>query len=182
MYSRSAWGGAVDPFILTTFVKNDEADPDDPLVSVVVFEWQDEKYIGKLPTADSVQREYICDAQNVEAQFCNSTQLGEFILQDDIPKKRRDEIYTIAMPLNSPTAINYAVGRTGYYCVGTYGYSAKKYTAVVEFRNAYGELPAAQIPKLPFYGGLSITYAVIGAFWAFLYVQYRSDICMFPYS
>lgn len=36
------------------------------------------------------------------------------------------------------------------------------YKAAVVFRNAYGELPAAQIPKLPFYGGLTIVYAVIG--------------------
>lgn len=39
-----------------------------------------------------------------------------------------------------------------------------EYTATVEFRNAYGELPAAQIAKLPFYGGITIVYAVIGAY------------------
>lgn len=33
---------------------------------------------------------------------------------------------------------------------------------MVTFRNSYGELPAAQIAKLPFYGGLTIVYAVIG--------------------
>ena len=46
----------------------------------------------------------------------------------------------------------------------TYGYSAEEYRAIVAFRNAYGELPAAQIAKLPFYGGLTIVYAVIGAY------------------
>lgn len=50
------------------------------------------------------------------------------------------------------------------------------YTALVEFRNAYGELSGAQIAKLPFYGGLTIVYAVIGFMWAFLYVQNRHDI------
>ena len=50
------------------------------------------------------------------------------------------------------------------------------YRAIVEFRNAYGELPGAQIPKLAFYGALSIVYAVIGIFWGFLYFQNRSDI------
>lgn len=44
------------------------------------------------------------------------------------------------------------------------------------FQNAYGELPAAQIAKLPFYGGITIVYAVIGMFWGFLYVQNRHDI------
>lgn len=46
----------------------------------------------------------------------------------------------------------------------TYAYSGDDYKAVVEFRNAYGELPAAQIAKLPFYGGLTIVYAVIGLY------------------
>lgn len=50
------------------------------------------------------------------------------------------------------------------------------YQAIVEFRNAYGELPGAQIPKLPFYGAITIVYAVIGLFWAFLYFQNRTDI------
>lgn len=45
----------------------------------------------------------------------------------------------------------------------------QQYKAVVEFRNAYGELPGGQIAKLPFYGGLAIVYAVIGA-----YVSYNT--------
>jgi hypothetical protein len=61
--------------------------------------------------------------------------------------------------------------------VWTYGFSgATEYSAVVEFRNSYGELPAAQIAKLPFYGALTIVYAAMGMFWAFLYVQNRHDI------
>lgn len=46
----------------------------------------------------------------------------------------------------------------------------------MEYRNAYGELPAAQIPKLPFYGGISIVYALVGIFWGLLYFQHRTDI------
>ena len=45
----------------------------------------------------------------------------------------------------------------------TYGFTSEPYRAIVEFRNGFGELPAAQIAKLPFYGGLTIVYAVIGA-------------------
>lgn len=66
--------------------------------------------------------------------------------------------------LNHPEAINYAVRETGFYCVSTYGFSGEDYRAIVSFNNAYGELPATQIAKLPFYGTLTIIYAVIGAY------------------
>lgn len=85
----------------------------------------------------------------------------------------KNQIYTQAVHLKDPgNAITYPVKKTGYYCVGSTGYSPDgvEYKAAVQFRNAYGELPAAQIAKLPFYGGIAIAYAVIG-----LYVGYRLD-------
>ena len=45
MYGKKAWGGSVDPFILTTFVKPDE--PTDAVVSLVIYEWNDEGLIGQ---------------------------------------------------------------------------------------------------------------------------------------
>ena len=44
MYGKKAWGGSVDPFILTTFVKPDE--PSDAIISVVIYEWNDQDLIG----------------------------------------------------------------------------------------------------------------------------------------
>lgn len=76
-------------------------------------------------------------------------------------------IFTKAVHLKDPgLPINYEIKKTGYYCVGTTAFSPPtvEFTATVEFRNAYGELPAAQIAKLPFYGGITIVYAVIGAY------------------
>lgn len=86
------------------------------------------------------------------------------------------KIITQAIHLNNPDAINYPIYRTGYYCVGTFGYSDEEYSGIVEFRNSFGELPAAQIAKLPFYGGITIVYAVIGIFWGMLYYLNRRDI------
>ena len=80
---------------------------------------------------------------------------------------RKNEILTQAVSLKNPDPpIYYEIKKTGYYCVGTTGFTPDgvEYTAVVEFRNAYGELPAAQIAKLPFYGGITIVYAVIAAY------------------
>ncbi len=58
MYSRNSWGGDVDPFILTKFEKADTEGDADPLVSMVIFEWKDENYVGKLATPDSKEVGY----------------------------------------------------------------------------------------------------------------------------
>jgi hypothetical protein len=178
MYSRKAWGGSVDPFILVNFLKNDKNADGDPLASLIVFEWQDEELIGILPddARNYLDKETICDQANIDRKYCTEEELGSFLLVPNATEKAHSPIYNEAIHLNDPKPINYPIRRTGYYCVSTYGFSGQEYEAVVEWRNAFGELPAAQIAKLPFYGGLTIVYAVLGIFWAFLYVQNRSDI------
>lgn len=176
MYSRKAWGGNIEPFILTKFVKETPPDNSDPLVSLVIFEWNDEPLIGRLPSKDAEVKETICDEGNVEAKLCTKDEIGSFILEPNATEKSQSPILSKAIHLKDPVAVNYPVKKTGFYCVSTYAYSGQDYKAVVEFRNSYGELPAAQIAKLPFYGALTIVYAVIGVFWAFLYVQNRRDI------
>lgn len=54
MYSRKSWGGNIDPFILVKFVKPDDLpETEDPIVSLVVFEWSDRPLIGAtVPTED----------------------------------------------------------------------------------------------------------------------------------
>lgn len=56
MYSRKAWGGEVDPFILTKFAKvEDDTTSQDNIVSLVIFEWADESLIGRpVPGTDDV--------------------------------------------------------------------------------------------------------------------------------
>ncbi|KAL3253006.1 hypothetical protein ABHI18_009768 [Aspergillus niger] len=176
MYSRKAWGGSVDPFILTKFVQEPQSGDSDPLVSLVIFEWTDENLIGRPVPGDSGERETICDEASVQANLCSEDEVGSFILASNVTEAAKFPIVTKAIHLNDPAAINYPIKKTGFYCVSTYGYSGVDYKAVIEFRNSYGELPAAQIAKLPFYGGLTIVYAVVGLFWAFLYVQNRHDI------
>lgn len=141
------------------------------------------------------QKETICDPENVDKKLCKQEELGAFILSENATEKSINPIISKAVHLKDPSPIKYDVRRTGYYCVATY--SDSDYKGVVEFRNSYGELPAAQIAKLPFYGGLTIVYAVIGvyvispqtqtpgdilrmsSFWGFLYFQNRHDIRQF---
>lgn len=42
----------MDPFILTRFSQDPEAGDSDPLVSLVIFEWNDESLIGKSISGD----------------------------------------------------------------------------------------------------------------------------------
>ena len=182
MYSRKAWGGSVDPFILVKFSKVDSQDGD-PLASLVIFEWNDEDLIGEYRSDDaevrprglswtkrwrltllSQMKETICDAANVEAKLCTEDQIGSFLLTGNVTDASQNPIISRAIHLNNPDAVKYPVRKTGFYCVSTYAYSGEEYTAVVTFRNSYGELPAAQIAKLPFYGALTIVYAVIGVY------------------
>lgn len=66
--------------------------------------------------------------------------------------------------MTDPKPIKYPVSKTGFYCVTTYPFTDMEYEGVVTFRNAYGELPATQVPKLAFYGGLTILYALMGVY------------------
>lgn len=119
---------------------------------------------------------YFCNDEAITQKLCNSTQKFEYILSSNATDRSKSQILTEAIHLKDPQPIKYSVTRTGWYCVGTNANEGQNYKAIVEFRNAYGELPAAQIPKLPFYGGITIVYALIGVFWGMLYFQNRGDI------
>ncbi|KAI2639572.1 lung seven transmembrane receptor-domain-containing protein [Hypomontagnella submonticulosa] len=176
MYSRSAWGGPVEPFIETIFPNKTVEGDDDPIVSLVIFEWKDQDLIGVLPKPDSLQKELICNDENVRNGLCNDTNLGEWILSPNATEKSENLIITQAIHLKSAPPIKYLIKKTGYYCIAAYGFNTGDFMGVIEFREAYGELPATQIPKLPFYGGITILYAVVAVFWGFLYYQHRYDI------
>ncbi|KAK7953589.1 membrane protein (ptm1)-like protein [Apiospora saccharicola] len=174
MYNKKAWGGPTEPFILTKFlpVKGDA----DPIVSFVVFEYKDDDFVG-IPIEGTYDKHYICDDKTIEMGYCNKTDAGQFILTANATEKSNNLILTQAVHVKDAKPINYPIKKTGYYCVGVIPYEGgENYAAAVEFREAYGELPATQIPKLPFYGGITVLYAVVVVFWGFLYYQHRYDI------
>lgn len=59
MYSKKAWGGAVDPYVMTKFLAYEsigsDTEPDDPVVAFVIFEWKDEGLLGASPSDDDLQ-------------------------------------------------------------------------------------------------------------------------------
>lgn len=127
-------------------------------------------------THHSCQDDYLCDEAARDAGLCKEANLGSFILASNATGQAKSLIRTEAIHLKEPGAVNYPIKRTGYYCVSTALYSATEYTGVVEFRNAFGELPAAQIAKLPFYAALTIVYAFLAMAWGILYWMNRRDI------
>jgi hypothetical protein len=99
---------------------------------------------------------------------------------DVLNEKSKNLVMTKAVHLNKPHVDQYPIKKTGYYCILTAPFtSGLEYQAVAVFRNAYGELPATQVPKLPFYGGITILYALVASYWGFLYYQHRHDIRKF---
>ncbi|KAF2204162.1 hypothetical protein GQ43DRAFT_365253 [Delitschia confertaspora ATCC 74209] len=186
MYSKKSWGGKIEPQILVKFINSDKIPDDvDATVAVVVWEWQDGDLLGKPSDVPTGERRYICNDDTIRDNLCNATHKGEWILADNADSISKNYIRTSAIDLRKPQLIKYEGVdnklRTGFYCVSTSSImdddqATLKYTAIVTFQNAYGELPAAQIAKLPFYGGIAIVYAVVGIFWGFLYFQNRHDI------
>lgn len=166
----------MDPFISIVFPKAELAEDQDPIVSVVIFEWKDQSLLGAHDDPTKYNK-LICDNDAVTKSYCNEADLGEFILTPNATEKSGALILTQAVHLKSSSPIRYDIKKTGYYCVLSDGYNTDDYAGIIEFREAYGELPATQIPKLPFYGGITILYAVVVVFWGFLYYQHRYDIC-----
>ncbi|KAK7204293.1 integral membrane protein [Myxozyma melibiosi] len=181
MYARSDWGGKVDPYIKVDIHRSATSTSSETgTVSVVVFEWTDVDLIG-IDTGDSKNPvAYVCSEDAVKNKLCTQDHFGEFLLRDAGDDSTVRSIVTKAVEIHDGFAepLTYQVHRTGFYCVGTYGITTDDggYAGTVTFQNAYGQLPASQVAKLPFYGGMAIAYAVMLAYWMFLYVQYRSDI------
>ncbi|KAK9369647.1 lung seven transmembrane receptor-domain-containing protein [Lipomyces kononenkoae] len=179
MYSRRDWGGNVDPYIKVDITKlSTDMNTESSVVSLVIFEWTDVNYIGVDSGQADGSKVYVCDKAAVDANYCSEDNYGQFLLQGSTNGSIAS-VFTKGVTLSGdePATVTYDVRKTGFYCVGSYALTADGgYTGTVNFQNAFGNLPASQIAKLPFYGGLAIAYGVVLAFWMFLYVQYRSDI------
>lgn len=184
MYSKSSWGGPVDPFILVKFTDVGKDEGDDPVVSLLIFDWMDQDYLNVLPDDD--ERADICKQEYVDAGYCNQTDIGRFLVSPNATENSVNVILTKAIHLKDSAPITYPIPKTGYFCVVTEKFGASSYEAIVEFRNAFGELPATQIPKLPFYGGITIAYALVLVYvqsttrsWTALTIVGSGDSCTF---
>lgn len=171
MFSRASVGGTINPFIEVVFAKQEQA----ANVSVVIFEYKDVAEIG-IAIDGMDDRLLICNEEAVSRDYCVEEDRGEFLIDTDARNNTKLSIMTKAIDLSNPLPLRYDIKHTSYYCVSTLSLDTNTYTGVVEFRNSYGELPAAEYFNLPFYGALAIVYVAIGALWAFQYVQHKAEI------
>lgn len=181
MYSKSSWGGARDPSIDTTldfWEGHSNVDNDDSSValSIIIFEYKDIELLGA-PLSDG-NKKYICDDAAVENGICDIYQLGRFIFSSENQGKNTSEVLTtLITSAQDLSDINYNVINTGYYCVATYtvNYDAR-YQIEVDFKNSFGEISAAEYPKIPLYAILAIIYAICLAVYGFNFYKHRSEI------
>lgn len=176
IYSKQDWGGPKDTFIEVAMTIDDKGKSDDNAwIALVIYEYRNVEMLGKA-VANYSNKKYICDDSAVNAGLCQSDHIGTFIV-DEGDERPYAQIYTQKISAADPQAVTYPVQKTGYYCVSTYPSSNDvKYKGVGVYQNAFGQLAASEIPKLPFFGGAALAYLVVLLLWMFSYIQHRSDI------
>ena len=62
----------MDPFILTKFIQITPEGDEDPIVSLVIFEWRDEDLVGVWPSEDApkVGTNTLCFLENPADPYC----------------------------------------------------------------------------------------------------------------
>ncbi|GAA6035781.1 hypothetical protein JCM8097_005697 [Rhodosporidiobolus ruineniae] len=188
--------GVQQPFIEVIFSPSSRGQ-----VALVVFEWEDAKYLGRGAAGDETEndwaadRTYICTLSAQEAGLCTENDLGRFLTIPSTPSN--SSIFTTSVRFDAVSSApqsasdkalgtgpyRYEVERKGYYCVGTVPVTLESarvnttYTGVVDFENAFvGHLPAAEYPKVHFYKILFLVYLAFAVGWGVLCYIYRRDL------
>lgn len=187
MYAKHDWGGSLKPHIglrLNQFGKDhydsnnkDAHGSEDVLVSYVIFEYKDIDNLGA--DVGGGRKKYICDSYAIDTlKICDKKQEGNFIINADVTNST---IMTSHINKLGPVNLDYSVNKTGYYCVSTFNKNkALKYKGVVNFQNAFGQLSASEIPKLPAYGILTLCYAIALALYGFQFFKKRNEHQILP--
>ncbi|KAF9202546.1 hypothetical protein BGZ49_007313 [Haplosporangium sp. Z 27] len=147
---------------------------------VVVFEWNDHNYVGKVNPEDG-EPMYICDSVALQAGLCTNAQLGNALIDDTVESTVRSASLNFTNEENTGIQfLDYQVTKTGYYCAMAWPVQVDQddayFTGYLEFNNKYGALAGSDFPKLPFYGALSLTYMAIGIAWMVLCAKHWREI------
>lgn len=184
MYSKKDWNGRIDPFISFNIKSlSNYKDGQNTDVSVIIFDFQDYVHIGTVkPGTDEYY--LICDEEAILHNVCNETQKNQFLIQPEVydpetqeNKTANAEILTFYQNHTGLYDLKYKVEKSGYYCALTYANNGNlKYSAVVNFRNAFGQLPASEVNNLALYGLLAVFYAVGAALYGFAFWKHKHEL------
>ncbi|KAI3403723.2 SNX41 [Candida oxycetoniae] len=197
LYSKKDWGGSLKPHIEITlnqfgdhkydFKKSgsekeqqeqEQEQFDDISVSFIIFEYKDLVNIGAY---NEQLKEYIlvCDDRAInEYKVCNPDQRGQFVVNSN---STNSTILSSKLTQLGPANIHYPINRTGYYCISTFTtVSDSKYEGIINFQNAFGQLSASEIPKLPAYGILTLCYAITLVLFGFQFFKKRKENQILP--
>lgn len=174
MYSKEDWGGKTDPYISFNLknLKDTEG------VSVAIFDFRDYEHFG-------IDEHYICNDRAIAAGACTEEQRHQYLFQKTIKDKETGENKTLSTKIltfyqssEGLQETKYPIKSTGYYCVIASSEESQKakFSAVVNFRNAFGQLPAAEINNLPLYGLLAIFYVVAMALYGFAFWKHKNEV------
>ncbi|KAG5416937.1 hypothetical protein I9W82_004568 [Candida metapsilosis] len=187
VYSKKDWGGSIKPHIglsLSQYQdhkydsKHKDAKYDDIKVSYIIFEYKDLVNIGV--NLGEGRYKFICDDYAVnDLKVCTQDQLGQFIVNSN---STNSTILASQLVHLGNANINYPINQTGYYCISTFSPvdDKVKYKGTINFQNAFGQLNASEIPKLPAYGILTICYAIALALFGFQFFKKRKENQILP--
>ncbi|KAJ1557254.1 hypothetical protein HK405_000439, partial [Cladochytrium tenue] len=151
-------------------------------ITVLIYNYLDQDLLVNA----TAERAVTCGEPNtITAGLCTESQRGTYIIRNDTapvaPIFNEVASFGSSFPTDdsglSVYKAVYHVDVTGYYCVVVDGLVTVEnatyvdtsyttiFTAFVSYDNPYGELPAADYPKLPFFGLIAATYFIIGCIW-----------------
>ncbi|KAF9328962.1 hypothetical protein BG006_007923 [Podila minutissima] len=147
---------------------------------VVIFEWNDKGLIGKRDN-ETGETLYICDTQALKAQLCNEADMGKVIIDTSVASSVQSQVLDFSVEEDQGNQFfYYPIHKTGFYCVKAWPVMVNQketiYEGHIRFNNHHGALAGSDYPKLPFYGALSLTYAVIGIAWMVLCAKHWREI------
>ncbi|CDK28037.1 unnamed protein product [Kuraishia capsulata CBS 1993] len=180
MYSKQDWDGDIEPHIEVDLQDFKLGNNNVQSVSIVIFEYNDVDALGVSVSDLSLPKmNYVCSEELVAKGLCDTSELYQFIVNKNVTPK--SEILSDALIIYGDNGLHYPISKTGYYCVACsspldLGKSQNKFIVQVNFQNSYGNLPAAEIPKLKFYGLLAVLYAVSLSVYLFQMFIHRSEL------
>lgn len=187
VYSKHDYGGSIKPHISLKLLQygkdrfdskksiKDQPHSEDISLTYIIFEYKDFSSIGYY--FEDGQVKYICDEAAVELGICDEAQKGKFIINNN---HTNNTILTGKLTHLGQADISYNINQTGYYCVSTFVSDSTKYNGFINFQNAFGNLSASEIPKLPAYGIFTILYMISILLFGWQFFKKRKENQILP--